>query len=35
MKRRDEQRQIVAGLKAFYDPDSLVGKNLIIVSNPI
>lgn len=29
----DEQRQIVAGLKAFYDPESLVGKNLIIVAN--
>ncbi len=29
----DEQRQIVAGLKAFYDPQSLVGKNLIIVAN--
>lgn len=29
----DEQRQIVAGLKAFYDPASLVGKNLIIVAN--
>lgn len=29
----DEQRQIVAGLKASYDPESLVGKNLIIVAN--
>ena len=29
----DEQRQIVAGLKAFYEPESLVGKNLIIVAN--
>ncbi len=29
----DEQRQIVAGLKAFYEPESLVGKNLLIVAN--
>ena len=29
----DEQRQIVAGLKAYYEPESLVGKNLIIVAN--
>ena len=29
----DEQRQIVAGLKPYYEPASLVGKNLIIVAN--
>ena len=29
----DEQRQIVAGLKEYYEPESLVGKNLIIVAN--
>ena len=29
----DEKRQIVAGLKGFYRPDQLLGKNLIIVSN--
>ncbi|MCH8147361.1 MAG: methionine--tRNA ligase subunit beta [Planctomycetes bacterium] len=29
----DEKRQIVAGLKAHYQPEDLVGKNLIIVAN--
>ena len=29
----DEKRQIVAGLKAHYQPEELVGKNLIIVAN--
>ncbi len=29
----DEQRQIVAGLKGYYTPDQLVGRNLIIVTN--
>ena len=29
----DEKRQIVAGLKAYYQPEELVGKNLIIVAN--
>ena len=29
----DEQRQVVAGLKAHYEPEELVGKNLIIVVN--
>ena len=29
----EEKRQIVAGLKAHYQPEELVGKNLIIVAN--
>jgi tRNA-binding protein len=29
----DEQRQIIAGLKAFYEPESLVGKQIIVVAN--
>jgi methionyl-tRNA synthetase len=29
----DEKRQLVAGLKGYYRPDQLLGKNLIIVSN--
>ncbi len=29
----DEQRQICAGIKGFYTPDQLVGKNLILVAN--
>lgn len=29
----DEQRQIVAGLKGHYDPETLIGKNLILVAN--
>ena len=28
-----EQRQICAGVKAFYDPETLVGKQIIIVAN--
>lgn len=28
-----EQRQICAGVKAFYDPEHLVGKQIIIVAN--
>lgn len=28
-----EQRQICAGVKAFYDPEDLVGKQIIIVAN--
>ncbi len=28
-----EQRQIVAGLKPYCDPQSLVGKNLVVVTN--
>ena len=29
----DEKRQIVAGLKGYYQPEDLVGKTLIIVTN--
>ena len=29
----DEQRQICAGLKGYYTPEELVGKNLVIVTN--
>jgi methionine--tRNA ligase beta chain len=29
----DEQKQIVAGVKAHYAPEALVGKNIIIVNN--
>ena len=28
-----EQRQICAGLKQYYDPQSLVGKQIVIVAN--
>ena len=28
-----EQRQIIAGLKGFYEADNLVGKNLVVVTN--
>jgi methionyl-tRNA synthetase len=28
-----EQRQICAGVKAFYDPENLVGKQIIVVVN--
>jgi methionyl-tRNA synthetase len=28
-----EQRQIVAGLKKHYDPEQMVGKNIIVVAN--
>jgi methionyl-tRNA synthetase len=28
-----EKRQICAGVKAFYDPENLVGKQIIIVAN--
>lgn len=28
-----EQRQICAGLRAFYPPEQLVGKNIIVVAN--
>jgi len=28
-----EQRQICAGVKAFYDPENLVGKQIVIVAN--
>ncbi|WP_337177392.1 methionine--tRNA ligase subunit beta [Paludisphaera sp.] len=29
----DERKQIVAGVKAHYAPEALVGKNIIIVNN--
>ena len=29
----DEQRQICAGVKAFYDPADLVGRQIIVVAN--
>ena len=29
----DERRQIVAGLKQYYKPEDLVGRNLVLVAN--
>ncbi|MBK8267807.1 MAG: methionine--tRNA ligase subunit beta [Planctomycetes bacterium] len=29
----DEQRQIVAGIKGYYQPEDLVGKSIVIVKN--
>jgi methionyl-tRNA synthetase len=29
----DQKRQIIAGIKQFYDPEQLVGKNIVIVAN--
>ncbi|MBX3396314.1 MAG: methionine--tRNA ligase subunit beta [Phycisphaerae bacterium] len=29
----DEHRQIVAGIKGYYQPDDLVGKSIVIVRN--
>ena len=29
----DEQRQIVAGIAAQYEPESLVGRNVVVVAN--
>lgn len=29
----DEQKQIVAGIRAHYTPESLVGKNIVVVNN--
>jgi len=29
----DEKRQIVAGIKGYYVPEQLVGKNLVLVTN--
>ena len=28
-----EQRKIIAGLKPYYQPESLVGKNIVVVTN--
>ncbi len=29
----DEERQIVAGIAQYYDPEDLIGKNIVIVAN--
>jgi tRNA-binding protein len=29
----DEQRQICAGIKAYYTPEQLIGKNIVLVAN--
>lgn len=29
----DEQRQICAGVKSYYEPDTLVGKQIVLVAN--
>jgi len=29
----DEERQLVAGIKQWYEPEQLVGKNIVIVAN--
>lgn len=29
----DEQRQVVAGLRGYYEPEQLVGKQIIVVTN--
>ncbi len=29
----DEQRQIVAGLRGYYEPEALVGKQIVVVKN--
>ena len=29
----DEQRQICAGIRGYYEPEELVGKNLVVVAN--
>ncbi len=29
----DEQRQICAGLKGYYEPEQLLGRNLVLVTN--
>ncbi len=29
----DEERQIIAGIKKYYDPSDLIGKEIIIVAN--
>ena len=28
-----QERQIIAGLKAFYEPETLVGKQIVVVTN--
>jgi methionyl-tRNA synthetase len=29
----DEQRQVVAGIRQFYDPASLVGRRIVVLAN--
>ena len=29
----DHQRQVCAGIRQFYDPDNLVGKQIVVVAN--
>jgi methionyl-tRNA synthetase len=29
----DEQRQICAGIRGYYEPEALVGKNIVVVAN--
>ncbi len=29
----DEQRQICAGIRSFYEPETLVGKQIVVVAN--
>jgi methionyl-tRNA synthetase len=29
----DEQRQIVAGLRGYYEPEALVGRQIVVVAN--
>jgi len=29
----DEQRQIIAGIRGFYEPEALVGKRIVVVAN--
>jgi len=29
----DEQRQLVAGIRAHYDPEALVGRQIVVVAN--
>ena len=29
----DQQRQLVAGIRAHYEPDALVGKQVVVVAN--
>jgi tRNA-binding protein len=29
----DEQRQIIAGIRAYYQPEQLVGKQIVVVTN--
>jgi methionine--tRNA ligase beta chain len=29
----DERRQIVAGIRGYYEPEALLGKNIVVVTN--